>query len=271
MENELILLVIALSVSGLLAGIIAGLLGVGGGIVMVPILFQTFVFLDVPASAQIHLSIGTSLAIISLTAMQSTRAHAKTGAVDFDILYRWAVPVIIGAGLGAYVARLIPAETLKGFFAIVVLILGLRMLIFPGAPNATARQLSRMIQALSASFIGFCSALMGIGGGTFSVPLLGFMGRTVHQSVATSSGIGVLIAIPAAIGFIWAGWGVQGLPKFSYGYVNALAFAIMIPTTLIGAPIGARLAHKLDKRVLQLFFAAFLLLTSARMFLALNP
>ncbi len=266
--TDLIFLIVALLVSGLAAGIMAGLLGVGGGLIMVPVLFQCFIFLQVPEALQMHLAVGTSLAIITVTSVQSFRAHARTGAVDFTTLKLWAVPIMLGATTGAIVVRMISADGLKAIFAVIVFILGLRILFLPDQPDAAQSGVPRPVQMIVASAIGFFSALMGIGGGTFSVPMLTLSGKTMHVAVATSAGVGFFIALPAALGFVWAGWGIADLPAYSLGYISGLAFLIMIPATSYGAPIGVRLAHRLDKRVLQTIFGGFLLLMSARMFYA---
>jgi len=266
--SELIFLMIALLISGLAAGVMAGLLGVGGGLIMVPVLFQCFIFLGIPEALQMHLAVGTSLAIITITSVQSFRAHARTGAVDFDTLKLWALPIMLGATAGAIIVRMISADGLKAIFAVIVLILGLRILFLPDQPDAARRGVPRLVQMIAASTIGFFSALMGIGGGTFSVPLLTFTGKTMHVAVATSAGIGFFIALPATLGFVWSGWDAADLPAYSLGYVSGLAFLIMIPATSYGAPIGVRLAHRLDKKVLQTIFGGFLLLMSARMFYA---
>lgn len=265
---DLLIVITALLISGLAAGIMAGLLGVGGGLIMVPVLFQCFIFLNVPEAQQMHLAVGTSLAIITITSVQSFRAHVRSGAVDFVTLKLWALPIMFGAASGAVIVRMISADGLKAIFAIVVFVLGLRILFLPDQPDAASRGVPRFVQVIAASVIGFFSALMGIGGGTFSVPLLAFIGKTIHVAVATSAGIGFFIALPAALGFVWAGWGIEDLPIYSLGYVSGLAFLIMIPATSYGAPIGVRLAHRLDKRKLQTIFGGFLLLMSARMFYA---
>lgn len=266
---DIALLIVVLSVAGLAAGVMAGLLGVGGGIIMVPVLFQTFIFLDVPEAIQMHLAVGTSLAIIVVTSLQSVRAHAKLGSVDIETIKLWALPIIIGAASGALIARMVSADGLKGLFALLALTLGIRILLMPQNAELVERKLPRLLEILGAGLIGFLSALMGIGGGTFSVPFMALLGKSMHKSVGTSAGIGFFIALPAALGFAWAGYGSEGLPPYSVGFVNALAFLIMIPTTLYGAPYGARLAHRLEKRKLQIIFACFLFLMGARMLYAL--
>lgn len=266
---ELLAPVMGLLAAGLLSGVIAGLLGVGGGIVLVPVLFQTFILFDAPPEIRMHLAVGTSLSVICLTGWQSFRAHARAGAVDYGILRRWGASVAAGALAGAVAARFISAAGLIFVFASLSLILGLRMAF--RAEAAPRAGLTQGRQKFLSGLIGFFSALMGIGGGTFSVPLLMAAGRDMHRAVATSAAIGIIVAVPATLGFIAAGWGAAGLPDFSLGFVNAAAFLAMSPAAMLGAPLGARLAHRLARRTLEYIFVAFLLLSAARMFAALLP
>jgi uncharacterized membrane protein YfcA len=267
--SEIVLLTLGLVLSGYVSGIIAGLLGVGGGIILVPVLFQTFVWFDFPAHLQIHMAVGTSLAIICFTGGQSARSHLKRGAVDIKILRSWAVYVGLGALSGALLARLIVPEGLKLIFATLALVLGARMLRGAKRQDETGALLSLRVQKPLAGITGFLSALMGIGGGTLSVPLLGAAGRDMHHAVATSACLSVIIAVPAAVGFMLGGWTIPDLPPFTLGYVNLLALAVMIPASMMGAPTGAHFAHLLSARQLELVFAGFLLLSGTRMILAL--
>ncbi len=275
MDHDILILCFLLAVSGLVSGLIAGLLGVGGGIILVPVLFQLFIFLGSDAAVQMHMAVATSLAIICFTSVQSWRAHARRGAVDFVILRHWAPAILVGAGLGALGARFISADGLKAIFMLLTLILSARIFMVSGA-DATPKQaeakqspISLAIQRLLVFLIGFFSALMGIGGGTLSVPLLTYSGRSVHQAVATSAGLGFFIAVPATLGFIIGGWHVSPLPPFTLGYVHVLAFAVMIPTTMIGAPLGVKLAHFLAPKTLRYIFGFFLLASGTRMLLAI--
>ena len=266
---EMIALALALLAAGFASGIIAGMLGVGGGIILVPVLFQTFVFFGFPEYLQIHMAVGTSLAIICFTATQSTRSHYKKGAVDIDVLKSWGGFVAVGALAGAIAARFVAPAGLKIIFATLVLTMAFRMVLSKNAGEGSASSLSQTLQKALSSLIGFFSALMGIGGGTLSVPLLNASGHDVHRAVGTSSAIGVLIAVPAAIGFILGGWSLPDLPPFAFGYVNALAFALMIPTSMLGAPLGVRLAHRMSKKSLNIVFASFLFISGGRMLLAI--
>ena len=250
-------------------GVIAGLLGVGGGIILVPVLFQTFVIFDLPTYLQIHMAVGTSLAIICFTGTQSARAHFKRGAVDTQVLKSWGGFIAVGALSGAIAARFIAPAGLKIIFATLALTMAVRMVTSKNGGEAGTASIAAGLQKALASLIGFFSALMGIGGGTLSVPLLNASGRDVLRAVATSSVLGVIIAVPATIGFIIGGWNLPDLPPFALGYVNMLAFLMMIPTSMLGAPLGAKLAHKLSKPTLNKIFAGFLFVSGGRMLLAL--
>ncbi len=255
--------------AGFLAGILAGLLGIGGGIVLVPVLFQTFVFFDVPISLQIHMAVGTSLAMICFTGTQSARSHLKRGAVDGAVLKSWGAYVAVGALSGAIAVRYISPAGLKIIFAALALTMGVRMVLNRSGGEAGARRFGGGVQKSLAGLIGFFSSLMGIGGGMLSVPLLTTSGLNVHRAVGTSSALGVIIAVPATIGFIVGGWGLPDLPPFALGYVNGMAFLLMIPASMMGAPLGAKIAHGLSKSMLNRIFAVFLLVSGGRMLLAL--
>jgi len=270
LSADMILLAVALAGAGFLSGLIAGLLGVGGGIVLVPALYQTFVFFDLPAGLQMHMAVGTSLAIICFTGAQSARSHFKRDAVEIDKLKSWGGFIIAGALAGAIASRFIAPSGLKLVFAALSLGLGVRMLLGGQKSGAAVPvALSRFWQKTGALNIGFFSALMGIGGGTFSVPLLGRAGLDIHKAVGTSAALGVFVAIPATLGFMLAGQGLPALPPLSVGYVNMLALLLMIPTSILGAPIGVRLAHRLSENTLHYIFAGFLFLSGGRMALAL--
>lgn len=268
MSAELVALALVLVLAGFGSGLIAGLLGVGGGIILVPVLFQTFVFFDLPVHLQIHMAVGTSLAIICFTGTQSARSHFKRGAVDVEVLKSWAGFIAAGALIGAVAARFIAPVGLKIIFAALALSMAIRMMTSQNGGEAGTARISVAVQKALAGLIGFFSALMGIGGGTLSVPLLNASGRDVHRAVGTSSVLGVIIAVPATLGFIFGGWSLPDIPPTALGYVNWLAFLLMIPASMLGAPLGARAAHRLSKAVLNRIFAGFLLLSGGRMLLA---
>ncbi|MCH1541548.1 MAG: sulfite exporter TauE/SafE family protein [Alphaproteobacteria bacterium] len=269
METELALLAIVLLVAGFLSGIVAGLLGVGGGMILVPVLFQTFIFFELPAQLQIHMAVATSMAIICFTGSLSARSHFRRGAVDVDVVKSWGLFIAIGALSGAVAARFIAPAGLKIIFATLALTMAARMLLNKNPGEAGASSISLVVQKGLASLVGFFSALMGIGGGTLSVPLLNASGRDVLRAVGTSSVFGVFIAVPAALGFMAGGWSLPDLPPLSFGYVNLLAVLAIIPTSMLAAPLGARLAHRLTKKALNNIFAGFLIVSGGRMLIAI--
>ena len=269
MDAELFLLAIVLLVAGFLSGIVAGLLGVGGGMILVPVLFQTFIFFDLAAHLQIHMAVASSMAIICFTGSLSARSHFKRGAVDVEVVKSWGAFIAFGALTGAVAARFIEPVGLKIIFAGLALTMAARMLLNKNAGEAGAASIGLAMQKTLSSFVGFFSALMGIGGGTLSVPLLNASGRDVLRAVGTSSVFGVFIAVPATLGFMAAGWSLPGLPPLSLGYVNVLAVLAIIPTSMLGAPLGARLAHRLSKKALNNIFAGFLIVAGGRMLVAI--
>ncbi|RDD63848.1 sulfite exporter TauE/SafE family protein [Ferruginivarius sediminum] len=262
----LLLLAAAMLAAGLLAGFVAGLLGVGGGIVVVPVLFQAFTMLDVDPAVRMHLAVGTSLATIIPTGLRSARAHQRRGAVDMELLRAWGVPVLLGVLLGSALSSVVGGDVLSGVFAVVALVVAVQMAVF-GPQAKLADQLpGQPAKSLMAGVIGTISAMMGIGGGTLSVPILSLFNYPIRYAVGTASAIGLIIAVPGTAGFVIAGWGAAGLPPLSVGYVNLLAFAVIVPTTILTAPLGAKAAHTIPQRALRLSFAAFLFITSLRMF-----
>lgn len=264
--NDLAILAGATFGAGLLAGVIAGLLGVGGGIVVVPVLFQVFTLLEIDPAVRMHLAVGTSLATIVPTGLRSALAHRKRGAVDTALLKSWGVPVLLGVLLGSALSGIVSGDVLSGVFAVVALAVAAYMALIraswrlgsalPGAPWRHG----------IAGAIGTLSSMMGIGGGTLSVPLLSLYSYPIRYAVGTASAIGLIIAVPGSLGFAAAGWDADGLPPLSLGYVNLVAFLVLTPATVLAAPWGAKLAHTIPPRALRLAFAGFLFLTSLRMF-----
>ncbi len=255
--------------TGLVAGLMAGLLGVGGGIIMVPAMFYSFTLLDVEASLRMHLAVGSSLAIIVVTSMRSVRAHYKRGAVDAEILKSWGLPVIVGALLGVALAGIIGGKALTGLFALLAALVA-GNLMFGEDTWRLGDQLPRGVRRWGlAGGTGLFSAMLGIGGGTFGVTIMTLYGRPIHQAVGTSAGLGLLIGLPGMAGFVVSGWGVSSLPPLSMGYVNLAAFALITPATILAAPWGARMAHAVSRVILTHIFAGFLTVMSVFMFLEL--
>ncbi|MCB1492964.1 MAG: sulfite exporter TauE/SafE family protein [Rhodobiaceae bacterium] len=259
----------ALALAGVVAGLAAGLLGVGGGAVMVPVLFQFFELLGIDPDVCMHLALGTSLGIIVPTSVRSFRAHQQRGAVDMELLKAWIVPVILGVAGASLIAAWISGAGLRAIFAIIALAVAVK-LFFAKADWRLGDDIPGGIWRPVFGFvIGFFSTLMGIGGGTFNNTLMTLYNRPMHQAVATSSGLGFLIAVPATLGFIYAGWGKPDLPPFSLGYVNFLGILLVIPTSMYFAPLGAKVAHSLSRRRLEMAFAIFLTIVSVRFFISL--
>lgn len=263
--GDLAFLAVSLVLAGAFTGVLAGLFGVGGGAVIVPILYEVFRILGVPEDVRMPLCVGTSLAIIIPTSIRSFNAHRAKGMVDTEILKVWAVPVVLGVVAGSYIARFAPPDLFKIVFVVVAVASALRLLFASDRWKLGADMPGKALMTVYGGIIGVLSALMGIGGGQLSSLFMTFYGRPIHQAVATSSGLGVLISIPGALGFIYAGWPkMDVLPPLSLGYVSLIGFLLFIPTSIWMAPIGARLAHRLSKRRLEVAFGLFLLVVASR-------
>lgn len=267
--GELALLALALIGAGAVAGLLAGIFGVGGGAVIVPAMVEFLDILGVAEGIQIHIGIGTALAIIVPTSIRSAMAHYRHGAVDMKLLRGWVVPVPLGVVAAALVAAYVSGDTLRLIFAVIATAVGIRLLFALDRYRLGTDLPGEPWRAIVGAAIGFVSALMGVGGGVVNNTFMTLFGRPIHQAVATSAGVGVLIAIPGAVGYAIAGWGTEGLPPFSLGYVNLLGVILVIPVTMFLAPIGARLAHRTPKRRLQIGFGIFLLLIATRFVLGL--
>lgn len=268
--DELFLFAGALLVTGLIAGLIAGLLGVGGGIVIVPVLFHVFTVIGIDESVRMHLAVGTSLGTIVPTSIRSVRAHYKKGAVDVALLKRWALPMLAGVVVGTTLAAYANGQVLTAIFAAVALLVAFNMAFGREEWRLGNKLPGKWGQGAIASTIGGTSAMMGIGGGTFGVTVMTLFGYPIHKAVATAAGLGLIISVPGAIGFVVAGLSVEALPPFSAGYVNLIGLALIVPATVLAAPWGAELAHAVSRKTLARAFAFFLLLTSARMFYGLS-
>ncbi|MGH6792726.1 MAG: sulfite exporter TauE/SafE family protein [Methyloceanibacter sp.] len=266
---DLAWLVFALLAGGIVAGLLAGLFGIGGGAVLVPILFELFTLLGVPDEIRMHLAVGTSLAVIAPTSIRSFAAHRRRGAVDMAVLRHMGPAVGIGVLAGIVIASVVDGSVLKSVYVVSCLLMAAKLL--AGSERGLlGRDLPALIwQRLYGFVTGVASTLIGIGGGIYISAFMTFYGRTIHQAVATASGFGPIIALPATIGFIWAGWEAAGLPPGSIGYVSLLGAALIIPASVLAAPFGVRLAHHLSRRKLELAFAAFLILVAVRFLVSL--
>jgi uncharacterized membrane protein YfcA len=258
-------LTLGLLVTGAIAGVLAGLLGVGGGIVIVPVLIVVAEIFNVDDTIAMLLVVGTSLATIIPTSISSARAHNKRDAIDRDILRGWVPAIFLGALLGGIASKYIGSNGLTLVFGFVALAVSINLALPKPITLAKAPPTARPKQSAIALPIGFTSALMGIGGGTLSVPVMSMLSVPVHRTVATASVFGLAIAVPAVCGFVWAGWNVEGRPPGSLGFVNLPAAIVLFSMSVLTAPYGAKLAHVLEPRKLKLAFAVFLALSAARM------
>ncbi len=264
--SELAWLLVMMLGGGVVMGIVAGMLGIGGGGIMVPILYEIFSAIGVDEAVRMHLSIGTSLAVILPTSLRSFYSHKAKGAVDMYIIRSMALPVVAGVAIGVVVARYSNNVVLTAIWVGAATAMSLKLFFgreswklgdsIPGNPG----------RALYGIFIGTISTLMSIGGGAFITMMMTLYGRPIHQAVGTSSGFGPMIAIPGTLGLIWAGWGVSGLPPGSLGFVSLLSVAIIVPVSVLTAPLGVRMAHGISRRRLELVFATFLALIAVRFF-----
>jgi uncharacterized membrane protein YfcA len=261
----LIQMTVVLLVLGAFAGVLAGLLGVGGGIVLVPGFFYVFGMLGYGGDDLMRLCLATSLATIIVTSIRSVLSHHKKGAVVWAILGTWAPGIVIGAVLGVLVVAELRSSTLQMMFAGLALVVGLYMGLGRSEWRLGVEMPRGIMRAVFSPLVGFLSVLMGIGGGSFGVPLMSLYGVAIHRAVATAAGFGVLIAVPSVIGFLLVPQDVAARPPFTVGAVNLVAFGVVIAMTLLTAPLGARLAHSMDPKPLKRVFAVFLILVALNM------
>lgn len=265
--GSLLPLMLLLLATGGVAGVLAGLLGVGGGIVIVPVLYLLFPILGVEDSVLMHLAVGTSLATIIPTSLMSARSHYQKGGLDPVLLKSVGYGVFAGVVIGAYFGGKAEGVTLTLFFGIVAFLVSLQMG-FNAKSKVVAAQMpeSGFIRTVMGMVIGSFSVVIGIGGGTFSVPLFTMFNVPIRKAVGTASAIGTVIAVPGTIGFILSGLHNPHLPPLTLGYVSVIGFLLIVPTTVLTAPIGARIAHTINPDSLKKAFAFFLFITSLKMF-----
>jgi uncharacterized membrane protein YfcA len=256
--SNLVIMATVLGAAGGLAGFLAGVFGVGGGTVVVPVLYEVFVMLGVPDELRMPLCAGTSLALIIPTSIASFTTHRKTNAVNFDLLRLWSVPIIAGVLGGTLLARYAPAALFKTVFVLVALLTAIR-LIFRDRWPTLGQDVPRHLGLPYGLTIGLSASLIGIGGGILSNMIMTFHGRAIHESVATSAGVGVMVSIPGALGYMAAGWDRMGLPPYSVGFVSIAAVLALMPTSFLAARLGARVAHRVSRRRLELCFATYLI------------
>jgi uncharacterized membrane protein YfcA len=271
-NTQLIELALLLVATGAIAGFLAGVFGIGGGAVLVPVFYECFRLAGVPAEVRMPLCIGTSLAIIIPTSIRSYQAHRARGAVDMNVLRQWALPVLAGVTVGSVIARYAPERLFKVVFVLVAWSAATRLILARDTWKFGNELPKGLLMKAYGAGVGLLSTLMGIGGGLFSNLLMTFYGRPIHQSVATSAGLAVLISIPGALGYVYAGWPAAAhYPQvvalqmpFALGYVSLIGTVLVMPTSLLVAPLGVRIAHTLSKRTLETAFGLYLLIVGSR-------
>jgi uncharacterized membrane protein YfcA len=268
--GELSALAAAILVGGVVTGLLAGLFGIGGGAIIVPVLYEIFRVFGVPEDVRMQLCVGTSLAIIVPTSIRSFLAHRARGDLPMEALRLWALPLVAAIVVGAGLAALAPAWVFKLAFAIVTGLIAIRM--FFGNDNWRLGDALPGRAAMTAYgfIIGLYAAVIGAGGGSVSTMVLMLYGTPIHMAVGISAGVGVIISVVGTIGYVLAGLPYQELlPPFSLGYVSLIGFVLMAPISTATAPLGARLAHRLPKRRLEIAFGAFLLAVALRFVVSL--
>ena len=264
--HDWLLIGAAMLATGCVAGVLAGLFGIGGGIVIVPVLESTLGFLGVDPAIRMHVAVATSLATIIPTSIASARAHHLRQAVDVDIVRRWALFVLFGSVLGSYVASQLHSNVLAIVFATLAMLVAIKMVLLPKTRNLTESVPRGPLVMLIPTAIGGLSSMMGIGGGTFSVMTLTLFGQPIHRAGGTAALFGLVISLPGTIGFIVNGMSDVRVPPGSLGYVNLIGFALIAPATVITAPLGAKLAHRFSEKKLGLLFGMFLFVASLRLY-----
>jgi uncharacterized protein len=263
--GEIALLVAAVMVAGVATGILAGLFGIGGGAIIVPVLYEVFGILGVPEEVRMQLCVGTSMAIIIPTTIRSYLTHRAKGMVLNDVMRVWAMPAVLGVAVGSVIAHFAPSAVFKIVFMVTVTIIAVKLLFGRDNWKIADDFSGRPVMIAYGFLIGITSSLMGVSGGSVSNMVQTLHGKPLHNAVATSAGLGVPITIAGTIGLALAGWPQMALlPPFSIGYVSLLGVVIMAPVSSFTASYGALLAHRLSKRRLEVSFGLFLLLVAAR-------
>jgi uncharacterized membrane protein YfcA len=263
--QELLVYFIGLLITGVIGGLIAGLFGVGGGIVIVPILFWIFTSLNFPNEILMHMAIGSSLATIIPTSISSARAHYHRGSIEIDIIKKWASGVFLGAIVGGLSGKYFSVNELKYLFASIAFLVALNMFFKEPLRLGNNFPKSRLLNIIMSSLIGLVSSLMGVGAGTLGVPALVALSVPIHKAIGTAAALGLFIAVPATLGLAFSGFNIPNRPPMSIGYVNLIAFFIMFPLTVFFAPVGVKLAHRINQRALKSIFGIFLIITSIKM------
>jgi len=262
---------------GALSGFLAGVFGIGGGAILVPVFYECFRLAGVPLEVRMPLCVGTSLAIIIPTSIRSYRAHQARGAVDQDILRAWWLPLLIGVLAGSVTARYAPERLFKIVFVMVAWFAAVRLLSAKETWRLAGDLPKGPLMRVFGFVVGLLATLMGVGGGVFANVLMTFYGRPIHQAVATSAAIAVLVSIPGAVGYAYAGWPAAAhFPDvlalqfpFALGYVSLIGALVVMPTSLLTAPLGVKLAHAMSRKTLERAYGAYLFLAGARFVVSL--
>jgi len=268
--NEIVWLVLLILVGGIVSGLLAGVFGISGGSVIVPVLFECFRAFGVPEDVRMQLCLGTSIAIVIPTTIRSYRTHRAHGFVIPGVIKQWALPAIVGVACAAAIAAFAPVLVLTLAFVVIASGIALKLLFAGDRFNIGSELPGRVPMALYGFGIGLCGSLMGVSGGALSTIVLTLYGKPIHNAIATSSGVAVPISIAGAIGFALAGLPHQAqLPPLSLGFVSLIGLVVVAPVASYMAPYGARLAHRLPRRRLEVAFGCFLLLVSLRFLISL--
>ena len=266
--GEIINLLLVLAIAAAVAGFMAGLLGVGGGIIMVPALYYAFTVLDFDIVTRMHLSVGTSLAIIIPTSVISTKTHMEYDAVDFKMVKSFGIFILLGVIAGTFLAVNLKTPMLVLFFSIFAFMVGLFFIFLREKLVENPKKISDLIKNVSGVLIGFISVPLGIGGGSLMVPFMRTFGYDIRKSIGTAAAVGFLIAISGTITMIMGGKIIDNVKTpFSVGYINLLGFLVFVPVTMIMARLGAKAVYKIDKKLLSKIFGTFLIIVSIRSFI----
>jgi uncharacterized protein len=271
---ELALLLVAV---GALSGFLAGVFGIGGGAILVPVFYECFRLAGVPLEIRMPLCVGTSLAVIIPTSISSYRAHHARGAINKEVLNAWWLPVLVGVLAGSVIARYAPERLFKVVFVMVAWFAAVRLLSVKESWKFGEDLPKGPLMRVFGLFVGLLATLMGVGGGLFANLLMTFYGRPIHQGVATSSAIAVLVSIPGALGYVYAGWpaaahypDVLALQfPLALGYVSLIGAVLVMPTSLLTAPLGVRVAHAMSKKTLERSYGAYLFIVGTRFAISL--
>ena len=275
--SELVELALLLVGAGALSGFLAGVFGIGGGAVLVPVFYECFRLAGVPLEVRMPLCVGTSLAVIIPISIRSARAHYLRGAVDMDVLKAWSWTIVLGVIAGSVIARYAPEQLFKYVFVVVAWSASARLLLGRETWKLGDDMPKGFLMRAYGFGIGVLATLMGVAGGLFSNLLMTFYGRPIHQAVATSAALGVLVSIPGALGYVYAGWPAAArYPEvaalqapLALGYVSLIGALLVMPTSLLTAPLGVKAAHAMSKRTLEVAFGSYMFIVGARFVISL--